>query len=104
MRIYHALPKPKLILILALWLVCSSITMGNASQPLKENTIRLPVIRDTWLSSYKDERDANLGGENRLKAKGILEFSLVDFNPKKLRGRVITGATLHVHCRSEIPL
>lgn len=66
--------------------------------------VQAPVTRDTWVSSFHDEQDANLGGATRLKTKGIQEFSLIDLSPQHLRGRVITGATLHLHYRSEASL
>ncbi len=97
-------PRMQLVLILALWLTFPPAVMGSAIPSPEENTIRLPVSRDTWLSAFKDERDANLGGEKRLKAKGILEFSLVDLEPEDLKGRVVTSATLHLRSRSQIPL
>lgn len=80
------------------------IALGIVVQSPATHTLRLPITRDTWLSSFKGERDANLGGEKKLKAKGIVEFSIVDFDPEPIRGRVVAAATLHVHSRSAIPL
>jgi hypothetical protein len=59
--------------------------------------VRAPVTRDTWFSNVGDEADCNLGGATRLKVKSNQEMSLIDINPEPLRGRVIQGATLHVH-------
>ncbi|OEU71844.1 MAG: hypothetical protein BA864_06020 [Desulfuromonadales bacterium C00003093] len=81
------------------------LTTSAGGAPLSENAeVRVAVSRDTWVSSFHDEQDANLGGANRLKTKGIQEFSIIDLSPEQLRGRVITRATLHLHCRSEAPL
>ncbi|MDF1552144.1 MAG: DUF4091 domain-containing protein [Deferrisomatales bacterium] len=63
----------------------------------------MPVTRDTWFSASRGERDANLGGADRLKTKGIQEFALVDLDTARLRGRVIQSATLHLHSRSDTP-
>ncbi len=59
--------------------------------------IRVPIVRDTWFSAVGDEADCNLGGAAKLKVKSIQEMSLLDFDPAPLRGRVINGATLHMH-------
>ena len=61
------------------------------------DSIRVPVTRDTWFSNVGKEGDCNLGGSTRLKLKAIQEMSLIDIDAKPLRGRVIQGATLHVH-------
>ncbi len=58
--------------------------------------LRVPVSRDTWVSSYKTERDANLGRASRLKTKSFQEFTLVDLDRAVLRGKIVTGALLHV--------
>ena len=93
-----------LILLAAFSLGLAFPTDINADHHKSHNNlVRLPVTRDTWVSSVKGERNTNLGGAKRLKTKGIQEFSLVDFDPQTLRGRVITGATLHLHCRSKTP-
>ena len=67
--------------------------------------VRLEITRDTWVSSYPGEEDANLGGAGKLKLKGIQEFSLIDVDPAPLRGRVVEGATLHLFALSrDVPL
>jgi hypothetical protein len=59
------------------------------------------VTRDTWVSSCQGETQGNLGGEARLKTKAYQEFSIVDIDPTPLRGHVVTGAVLHLHCASK---
>jgi hypothetical protein len=59
--------------------------------------IRVPVTRDTWFSNVGPEADCNLGGSTRLKVKSNQEMSLIDIDAAPLRGRIIQGATLHVH-------
>ncbi|NQT88135.1 hypothetical protein HQ560_15315, partial [bacterium] len=72
-----------------------------ADWPPQGEAVRVPVSRDTWVSSVRGETRANLGGASRLKTKGYQEFSLVDIDPAPLKGRVVTGAVLHVHCASK---
>jgi hypothetical protein len=63
--------------------------------------LRVPVTRDTWFSNVGHEADCNLGGAAKLKLKSIQEMSLIDIDAKPLRGRVIQGATLHIHLAGE---
>ncbi len=75
-------------------------TNPEAPQPTGE-AIRIPVNRDTWFSNVGQESDCNLGGSSRLKVKSNQEMSLVDIDAKSLRGRIVNGATLHVHLAGE---
>jgi hypothetical protein len=59
--------------------------------------VRVSVTRDTWFSNVGREADCNLGGASQLKLKSNQEMSLIDIDARPLRGRVIQGATLHVH-------
>lgn len=71
---------------------------GSRTIPRPQGTpLRAPVTRDTYFSNVGREADGNLGGSRRLKIKSIQEMSLVDLDPAPLRGRVIAGATLHLH-------
>jgi len=74
---------------------------GNQTWPPRGAPVRVPVSRDTWVSSVRGEAEANLGGATRLKTKAYQEFSIVDLDPTPLQGRVVTGATLHLHCASK---
>jgi hypothetical protein len=58
--------------------------------------IRVPVTRDTWLSSVGREADGNNGGVPRLKLKSYQEMSLVDIDSGPLKGRVVQRASLHL--------
>jgi hypothetical protein len=69
---------------------------GSVRKPTGE-AVRVPVTRDTWFSNVGAESDCNLGGSTQLKLKSNQEMSLIDIDAKALRGRVIQGATLHVH-------
>ncbi len=81
------------VCVFGILLTCVVIARGQ--------TIRVEVARDTWVSSYDGERDANLGGAGKLKTKGIQDFTLLDMDVTPLRGRVVTGATLNLYPRSK---
>lgn len=63
--------------------------------------LRIDVTADTWVSNVGKEADGNNGGAPQLKTKGVQEMTLLDIDPASLAGRVITAATLHLHCTSE---
>jgi len=88
------------LIAIAYLLHLAAVTAAAVWPPPGER-VKAPVVRDTWISAYKDETDCNLGGADKMKTKGIQEFSIVDIDPVSLRGRVVTGATLHLHCRSK---
>ena len=69
--------------------------------PLFAETVRLPVVRDLWISSASGEEEGNNGGTPKLKLKGYQEFSLVDFDVSQLKGKKIVKATLHVKLASD---
>jgi hypothetical protein len=64
--------------------------------PATAETVRLPVNRDTWISSYRSEQSGSNGGAPRIKLKAFQEFSLLDIDPAPLRGRAIQRAWLHL--------
>jgi hypothetical protein len=72
--------------------------------PACGQSVRLDVTRDLWVSSVDRETDGNNGGASRLKLKSYQEMSLVDVDPKPLRGRVVTAAALHVRSVGDPPL
>ena len=53
----------------------TAIQCGPAASVEAEETLRLPITRDTWFSAYGNEADANLGGASRMKLKSIQEMS-----------------------------
>ncbi len=78
----------------------SKVEFPPAKAPLEviaDETVKLPVTRDTYFSNVGPEADGNLGGASKLKVKSIQEMTLLDVDPKPLQGRVIHSATLHVH-------
>jgi len=93
-------PAGILVLALAAWASRPCVGGEAASWPPKGTAIRVPVVRDTWFSAYPGEENGNNGGAPRMKTKSWQECSLVDIDPKPLEGRVILGATLHLHCES----
>lgn len=67
-------------------------------------TVRLPVVRDNWFSDVGAEAGGNNGGSPRLKLKSYQEMTVIDVDPAPLRGRVVTGATLHLHLAGDQPV
>jgi len=67
-------------------------------------TVRLPVVRDTWFSDVGAEAGGNNGGSPRLKLKSYQELSVIDVDPSPLRGRVVLGASLHLHLAGDQPV
>jgi hypothetical protein len=57
---------------------------------------RYEVIRDTGISSVGWEKKGNTGGAGKLKLKGQQEYILLDIDPASLKGKIITGALLHI--------
>ncbi len=64
-------------------------------------TLRFPAVRDLCVSSASGEEDGNNGASPRLKVKGYQEFSLLDFDVARLRGRRIKEAKIGVKLSSE---
>jgi len=75
-----------------------------AVPPPSGEAVKLPVTRDTWFSNVGAEADGNNGGADKLKLKSNQEMSLIDVDPAALKGRVIQGATLHLHLAGDQPL
>lgn len=73
---------------------------GLAQWPPKGTPIKCPVIRDTLISSVEGEQTGNNGAAQMLKLKGMQEYSLIDIDPERLKGRLITGALLHLRSAS----
>jgi hypothetical protein len=58
--------------------------------------VSCPASRDVWLSSYRTERDFNMGAAAKLKLKIHQEFALLDFDVRALRGRPVRAAWLNI--------
>jgi hypothetical protein len=80
------------------------VIASAATIPALGESVRLPAVRDTWFSEVGREADGNNGRAPRLKVKSYQEMSVVDFDTKPLRGRVVTGATLHLRLAGDQPL
>ena len=52
------------------------------------------------MSAFPGEEEANLGGERRIKLKGIQELALLDVDPLALRDRIVVEVELHLRCLS----
>ncbi len=73
---------------------------ADPSWPPDGRIIRCPVTRDTGISSVGEEKTGNNGGGKKLKLKGQQEYILLDIDPSPLKGKIITGALLHIHSAS----
>jgi len=69
----------------------------SAEENTSEVIIRCPVTRDTGISSAEGETAGNNGVAEKLKLKGTQEYLLFDIDPKPLKGKIITAATLHLY-------
>jgi len=107
----------KQILILSLLLVflmasVASIVHGSESPvsllsrkifwPPEGKSKRYDVIKDTGISSVGRERNGNNGSTHKLKLKGQQEYILLDINTVSLKGKIVTGAVLHVNSSSSV--
>jgi len=70
------------------------------SWPPEGRRVKCPVTRDTWISSVGEEKIGSNGGARRLKVKGQQEYILLDIDPSRLRGKIVTGALLHMRSAS----
>lgn len=93
-------PSNLIWLLLASTIPLPTVRGDSVPKPTGQ-ALRVSVTRDTWFSNVGREADCNLGGAGNLKLKSNQEMSLIDLDPKPLRGRVIQGATLHVHLAGE---
>lgn len=69
--------------------------------PPKGQPFKVVVNKDTWISMMPGEQNGSNGGATQLKLKGEQEVSIVDVNPALLKGKIITGALLHVKLSSK---
>ena len=79
-----------------------SLTAPKQFWPPTGQSIKCPVTRDAWVSAVGNEKIGNNGGAKKLKVKGQQEYFLFDIDPSQLKGKIITGAMLHL--RSATPI
>ena len=92
-----------LVVLLTLsWTVTAA--WAQTSPTTAAQSVKLPVSRDTWISSVERECAGSNGGAARMKLKSNQEMSLVDFDPAPLKGRIIQKASLHLRTASETTL
>ncbi len=72
----------------------------DPSWPPAGLAIRCPIVRDTFVSAVGRERSGNNGRAGQLKVKGQQEYTIFDIDSRALRGKIITGALLHVRSAS----
>lgn len=80
--------------------VAAAESSDSGNWPPPGKAIICPITRDTSLSSVDEERLGNNGGAARLKLKSQQEFILFDIDPQVLRGKIVTGALLHLRSAS----
>ena len=76
--------------------IAACLCLASACSGQTANVARVPVTRDTWVSTVGAEADGNNGASPRLKLKSIQEMTLLDIDPEPLHGHVIKKARLHV--------
>ena len=76
------------------------LEMPQLTWPPKGEAAKFPVSRDNWLSAMGAENVGNNGKAPKLKLKGAQEFSIIDIDAGKLKGKLVTGALLHLRCES----
>ena len=69
--------------------------------PPEGHPVNFSLSKDTWLSAVGDEVTGSNGGSRKLKLKGRQEVILFDADLSGLKGKLITGAIMHV--RSATP-
>ncbi len=85
------------ILLLLFWVENPG---AETAWPPKGRLIRCPVTRDTGISSVNEEKTMNSGWAWKLNLKGQQECLLIDIDPQPLKGKIITGALLHIRSAS----
>ncbi len=65
--------------------------------PPKGEPIKISVTRDTGLGAEGGEAEINNGGGSRFKLKSRKEYALIDIDAAALKGKIVTGALLHLH-------
>ncbi|MCL2348513.1 MAG: DUF4091 domain-containing protein [Planctomycetaceae bacterium] len=93
-------PKNR-IFVFPFAVVLMLLQAASPQKTVSAETVRLPSVRDTWVSSVDGEESGNNGAASRLKLKGYQEFSLIDFDLSPVKGRKIEKATLHLKLGGE---
>ncbi len=83
---------------------CLAIVFAALNGVAWGETITVRVNRDAWVSTVGEEAVGNNGGADRLKLKGIQEFTLLDGDFSGVRGKTIRHAWLHLKKLGNEPL
>lgn len=99
-------PLARISVLITIGMTTALPQASGQNQPARalRAPVRLDVTRDAWISEVGPEADGNNGGAPRLKLKSIQEMSLLDIDPKSLRGRTIRSAVLHLKKAGDEPL
>jgi len=76
-------------------LMCAATVSDVRAAP---ESVRIPVTKDVWVSSYGKEVVHSMGRTKRLKLKGREECALMGFDASGLKGRRIVSVALF--CRN----
>lgn len=68
--------------------------------PPRDSRIVCPIVRGTHVSSVSGETEGNTGDSKKLKLKGIQELATVEIDPTVLKGKIVSGALLHLRSAS----
>lgn len=82
-------------------IIVTAILGGLSAKDVRSEELRVPVTRDNWFSNVGAEAEGNNGAAPRLKLKSNQEMSVIDIDPRPLRGRVIVAATVHLRSTGE---
>ena len=75
-------------------------TKPKSTWPPEGHPVICPVTRDTSVSSVGEERTGNNGRAGKIKVKGQQECILLDIDTTPLKGKIVTGALLHIRSAS----
>lgn len=78
------------------WTLVLLILVTSAYQLRAGETVQCQATRDVWLSTYKEEKEYNMGASPKIKLKGYDEFAILDFDVSKLKGKTISEAFLYI--------
>lgn len=71
--------------------------LASVATAATADTVKLPAVADTNLSSHPSEQDFNYGGSSHLRLKGTEMLMLVKFDTAPVRGWTVEKAGLFLH-------
>ena len=77
------------------WYLC--LVLVSLAGGLRAETVRVPVTADVSIMAHPRETRLNAGALSTIKLKSWQHIVLAQFPAERFRGRVVRGATLHLH-------